>query len=439
MPRLLIGNEFNEDRAGLVDAKQKKTSWWTQRVIWFAEDHDVVVLAVAPEPQYLDYVTGLTGVRADTLTILVPPPGEMGVGVLSPDRMLGSGFVADVRAAVERVDISEVRSLHPDVSVAQLADAAGVGDRLPGREFLLQGGGRIVNSKALFRAVAAGVGAAIPAGGVCSTRAGAADLVMGLLDQGHPVMLKHDFRAGGRGNEILSPVEGVVPVGAQRAVAIGDRRSLLDYFEQRWDWLTSSGQTQFVVERYYPGSRAMFAEFAIADEGVRLAGTGEMVSAPLAAAEIIPPQGLSTREIDELIEGGRLMSVALHAIGYRGMLSADAIVTPDREVMFTEYNGRVTGSTHIYGIVGGKLVGEDYAGKRVLYEREGWPTPSLDAAMAKLKEADLQFDPLRNVGTVLVMPYNKSNGTIRYCIVAENLDDADRCRDAVEALFTPID
>jgi len=437
VPRLLIGNEFNEDRAGLVDAKQKKTGWWTQRVIWFAEDHDIMVLAVAPEPRYLEYVTGLTGVHADTLTILVPPPGEMGVGVLSPDRMLWPDFVAEVKAAAERLRVTEVRSLHPDLSVAQLVDAAGLGDRLPGRGFLLQGGGRIVNSKALFRAIAAGVGAALPAGGVCSTRAAGTDLIMGLLERGHPVMLKHDFRAGGRGNEIISPIEGVVPVGAQRAVVITGRQALHDYFDQRWDWLTSSGQTQFVVERYYPDSKAVFAEFAITGEGVRLAGQGEMVSAPLAAAEIIPPQGLSTEQVNELVDGGRRLSEALRAIGYRGMLSADAIVTPDHKVMFTEYNGRITGSTHIYGIVGEKLVGADYAESRILYEREGWPVPSLEEAMTALKDADLLFDPHRKTGTVLVMPFNRSNSTIRYCVIAEDLADADRYRKAVEALFEP--
>jgi hypothetical protein len=263
----------------------------------------------------------------------------------------------------------------------------------------------------------------------------ALELIGGLLDQGQPVILKHEFRAGGRGNEILSPVPGVLPVGAQRVVVIDGRTALEEYLAGRWDWLTSHGQTQFVAERYHPGSTAVFAEFAITDDDVRLAGQGEMVSAPLAAAEIIPAPSLSERELADLVEGARRMCEALHAMGYRGMLSADAIVTAEHEVLFTEYNGRITGSTHIYGVIGERLIGDDYARTRVLLEREGWPVPSLGEAMTALRDAGLAFDPRSRTGVVLVMPYNPSNGSIRYCAAAADLAAARECQEAVESLF----
>jgi hypothetical protein len=435
MPRLLIGNEFNEDRAGLADAKQKRTGWWAQRLLWFAHDGDVLVLPVAPDETYLRYVTSLTQADPASLAVLVPPPGEMGVGVLSPDRMLDPRFVEQVGKLAAQHEVDEVMSLHPDVSVAQLADAAGVGHALPGFQFLLQGGGRLVNSKPVFRAVAAGVGAPLPPGGVSADKSTALALVGGLLDSGHPVMLKHEFRAGGRGNEILSPLPGVQPVGAQRAVVISDHDQLQEYFADRWDWLTSRGRSHFVVERYYPDSTAVFAEFAVTDDGVQLGGQGEMISAPLAAAEIIPAPDLSVAELAELVEGGRRMCEALRMVGYRGMLAADAIVTPDRQVLFTEYNGRITGSTHIYSVIGRQLAGADYADTRVLFEREGWPVPSLDEAISALGDADLLFDENRRTGIVLAMPYNPSNSSIRYVAVAEDLASARQYQEVVESLF----
>lgn len=434
MPRLLIGNEFNEDRVGLADARRKRTGWWTQRLLWFARDDDILVLAAAPEDAYLEYVTALTRTSPGSLAILVPPPGEMGAGVLSADRMLGPAFVEQVGKLAAMRGIDEVVSLHPDVSVAQLAEAAGVGQALPGRDFLRQGGGRLANSKPVFRAIAAGVGAPLPAGGVCTSQAMAMELIGGLLEN-HPVMLKHEFRAGGRGNEILSPVPGVLPVGAQRTVVVADRAALQDYLAGRWDWLTSGEKNPFVAERYYPDSSAVFAEFAITDDGVRLAGHGEMVSAPLAAAEIIPAPGLSGPELAELVAGGSRMCEALRAMGYRGMLSADAIVTAEREVLFTEYNGRITGSTHIYSVIGEHLVGADYARTRVLLEREGWPVPSLCEAVTALREAGLAFDPGTRTGVVLAMPYNPSNSSIRYCAVAPDLATARQSQQIVESLF----
>ena len=67
MTRLLIANDFNEDEAGIAEARSKKTGWWAQRMVWFAEDDDVLVMTVEPEPAYLDYVTSLTGVARSSV------------------------------------------------------------------------------------------------------------------------------------------------------------------------------------------------------------------------------------------------------------------------------------------------------------------------------------------------------------------------------------
>ncbi|MDL5199796.1 peptide ligase PGM1-related protein [Streptomyces sp. ALI-76-A] len=435
MPRLLIGNEFNEDSAALADARQKKTAWWTQRLIWFARDHDVLVMAVAPDEEYLRYVTSLTGARPEALTIVVPPPGSMGVAVLSADRLVAPSFLAELRTVLGERPVDEVFFLHPDASVARLARALGVESALPGYGFLAQGGGRLVNSKPAFRAIAGGTGIPLPEGGVCTNVPEADALIGHLLFQGKSVILKHEFRAGGRGNEILSPVEGVLPVGAHRTVVVPEPSALRAYLGTRWDWLSSQGKNPVVVEEYIPDSRAVFAEFALSDDGVEFAAQGEMISAPLAAAEIIPAPDLTERVLDGLLEGGRKLCAPLQAFGYRGLLSADAVVTPDERLLFTEYNARVTGSTHVYGIIGAQLVGKDYARERILLEREGWPVPSFRSAIDALSGKGLLYDPDTRCGVVLIMPYNPTNSSIRYCIVARSVEAGRAQQDVVEALF----
>ncbi|WP_432994456.1 peptide ligase PGM1-related protein [Dactylosporangium sp. CA-233914] len=435
MARILIGNEFNEDRAGLVDAKRKKDAWWTQRLVWFAEDHDVLVMAVAPDEAFLRHVTGVTGTARETLRIVVPPPGSLGVGVLTADRLAAPQLLARLRDALAGEPPDAIISLHPDVSVAVLARALGAVQALSGFGFLSQAGGRLVNSKAAFRAIAAGTGVPVPAGGVSTDPAQLVETVDALLGDDQPVILKHEFRAGGRGNEILSRESGRTPVGAQHVVVVRDRGELEVYVARRWAWLTSNGQSPVVVEQYHPGSRALFAEFAVTDKGVDFGGQGELLSAPLAAAEIIPAPDVAEHVVEALVEGGRALCEPLQAMGYRGRLSADAILTAAGRLLFTEYNGRITGSTPVYAVFGERVIGPGYSRDRVLFDRDGWRVPSFAGALAALTEAGLAYSPDSRLGAVVVTPYNSDNGTVRYCLAAASLHEALRAQAAIEGLF----
>ncbi|MEV6923816.1 peptide ligase PGM1-related protein [Dactylosporangium sp. NPDC051485] len=435
MVRILIGNEFNEDRAGIIDAKQKKTAWWTQRLAWFARNDDILVMAVAPDEEFLRHVTGVTGTDHATLRIVVPPPGGLGVGVLTADRLAAPALLAELRAALHGRHPDAVISLHPDTSIAELSTALGAQHALAGHSFLSQAGGRLVNSKAAFRAIAAGAGVAIPEGGVSTTPAQLVETAGRLLDRDLPVILKHEFRAGGRGNEIVTPYEGITPVGAQRAVTVRSRAEFEAYVERRWSWLTSNGQSPLVVERYHPGSRALFAEYSITDKGVDFGGQGELISAPLAAAEIIPAPDVADAAVTALLDGGRALSEPLHAMGYRGTLSADAILTNDGQILFTEYNGRITGSTPVYAVFGEQVIGPQYSRDRVLFDRDGWPVPSFAEAVAALDRSGLAYSSATGLGAVLVTPYNTSNGSVRYCLAAACITDVWRAQERIEALF----
>ncbi|MEK8174888.1 hypothetical protein NKH77_55005 [Streptomyces sp. M19] len=83
------------------------------------------------------------------------------------------------------------------------------------------------------------------------------------------------------------------------------------------------------MERYVRDSSAFFVEFLVTDDGVRLTGDGELLSAPYAVGQIMPSQGLEPEVLDQIVEGGRKLAEALRAIGYRGILGPDTIVTPN--------------------------------------------------------------------------------------------------------------
>jgi hypothetical protein len=433
MTRLLIGNDFSED----ARTDRGWTGWWVQRLVWYAEDGDILVLPVAPEDDFLRYVTGLTGTRSDRLNVVVPS-GEGRNGMLTPDQLADPGFLARLREAIAGRELTEVLSLWPDVAIARLARVLGAESALPGYGFIDAAGGMLVNSKAMFRAIAAGAGVPLPPGTVCTSRNAAERAIAELLDEDFPVIVKHEFLSGGHGNEILSTTGGFRPVGARRVVKVSSRADVRSYLDDSWHWLSGGDRCRPVLEHYIRDSSAYFGEYRIAADGITLAGDGELLSAPYAIGQIMPSIGLEPHTFDTLIEAGRRLCEPLHAMGYRGMLAADAIVTPDRQVLFTEYNGRFTGSTHIYGTIGKQVVGPGYGKDRMILERvwpEGWTVPSFASALERLTTAGLAYDAATRAGVVLTNAFDNLNG-VMYCIIAEDLGTAWARDRQLRPLFT---
>ncbi|MDX3228653.1 peptide ligase PGM1-related protein [Streptomyces sp. ME19-01-6] len=431
MVAVLIGNSTNADLVG--SSERDGAGWWAQRLLWFARDTDIVVLPVPPQDEFLDYVTSLTGTRRDRLRVVVPPPGAEGSYRLTRDRLVNPEFHEALRQAVDGREITSVFPLWPDAAVAEMARSLGAETAVPGHRFLSQGGGALVNSKVVFRAVAAGSGVPLPEGTVCGNRQDAEDTIWEMLERGHPVIAKHEYASGGAGNQILSPFPGVRALGAPQVTLATDRSAVDDFLAKHWDPLTDGGRYHLVVERYFPESTAVFAEFLITDRGPELGAHGEMIMAPVANAQVIPAPGLTAEQLTVLVEEGRRLCLPLHAMGYRGRLSADAVVTPDGAVLFTEYNGRVTGSTHMYRVLGEHVVGQDYPRRRVVMERVGWQVPSFDAAAERLTAAGIAYDRETRTGVLLNTAF--SGGDVWYCVVAEDVEAARRYEDVVSTLF----
>lgn len=423
MTRLLIANDCPEQTVGTHAEFSQGMAVWAQRILWHIEDGDIVVLPVAPDAGYLAYIAELIGVRLESINLIVAPPGDS--EHLSADRIMNSALYDAVNHALAGRRLSCILPLTPDAAVVILARALGAEQTLTGAAFASQGGGVMANSKVIFRAIAAGSGVPIPAGRVTHSVHEAENILADmLLTQQLAVIVKKDFGQGCRGNEILSAVDGVIPNGGRRGIVLADRVAIRAYIAESWQWLTNDGRHSVVFERYFPGSIAIFAEFNVSDAGVEFAGVGEMLATPIADGQVIPPVGLSPTTVAEIIAGGARISASMQTIGYRGTLSNDAIVTPDGEVFFSEYNGRITGSTHIYATVGTRIVGKAWMRKRVLLERRGWIAPSFQTAVDRLKASGLAFNPETKQGIVLTGTFFPSRQVISYTVVAEDLSAA---------------
>lgn len=430
--RLLVANDFSED----LREDHGEAAYWVQRLVWFAEDDDVLVLPIDPGDVYVDYVTAFTGVNRASLKVIVPPP--KGIDSLTADRLMDPGFLTQLDDAVGGRPIEQILALWPGAAVAWLARSLGAESAMPGCGFIAQAGGALVTSKAIFRAIAGGVGVPLPDGTVCLSREAAARAIAQLLGPEQPVILKRDYLSGGRGNEIITLGEDVRPVGARRSVNLLAAEEVCPYLDERWDWLSDSGRSWVIVERYISDSRAFFADFVLTDGGVELAGHGEMLSAPLAIGEIMPSPGLAAETLEKIVDGAERLSQAVRGMGYRGRLCVDSIVTPSGDVLFTEYNGRVHGGVHFYEIIGRKVLGADYGNGRIIVERlwpAGWAVPSFEAALQRLTQAQLTFDRVSRTGAILSNAYDPRYKGVPYCIVAENTDAAWTYDSKIKPLF----
>ncbi|MPY57501.1 preATP grasp domain-containing protein [Streptomyces spongiae] len=440
MPTLIVSNQRTEEMVGdleLLDPDYRRyVGNQAQRMAWCLREGDILVLPMPADEEFLRYVADSLGIERDSVRVIVPPAGRVGEGLLSRDRLTDEGFLAELREAVAAQGTDRVLPFHFDSTVAELTRMLGLDRVTPGFGFLDQSGGRLLNSKSTFRALAGGVHAPVPEGGVFSAREEAeAFLWEGLLSQGHPAILKQDFHVAGFGNEIVSPVPGVDPLGARRTVVTEDREELVKYLTDRWDWLTDGGRNRVVIERYVPESVPIYAEVRVEEHGVEFTGHGEMRMKPVLNGLIVPAPSAELPAFPGFLDAVRLLCEPIHAVGYRGIVSVDAIVTPDQDILINEFNCRTGGSTHIHRI-GERVVGADYFEERVLVELRRCTFPPFATAVEALRTHGLAYDPATRTGVLVTVDDGSPTGGFgEYVVVAEDADGVRELELAVGELF----
>lgn len=439
MVNLLVGNLRTEEMIGdlqLLTAEAKLvTGCAAQSLIWFAGDGDVAVLPWAPDPDYVSYVCTLTGTNPASLRIVIPPSAPYD-GILDAGRLRNPQFLNDLDQAIAGRGVDKIIAFYPDELTATLARQVGATAALPGHAFLTQHGSAIANSKATFRAVANGIGCPVPEGSVCADRFSAERQIANLLAKGPAVVVKREFHGAGDGNEILV-TDADISVEGTRLVRFIDQGSTVSkYVTERWDWLTDNGKHRAIVERYHIGSTPVFADFIVSDSGVIQVGHGQMLMDPAYVGVIVPAPDLTDIQRKIFFDESRRICTAFGAIGFRGTMGVDGIRTADGKVLLNEVNGRFTGSTHLFQLIGRRLIGEDFLERRVIIGRSTLKVPSFSSAITLIKSNELSYDPQSRCGVILVCDYGKANKTVKYYAVAESLAAAREYDKSLREIFT---
>ncbi|MEU3096479.1 peptide ligase PGM1-related protein [Streptomyces sp. NPDC006967] len=439
---MVISNQRTEEMVGdlgvLAPDYRRYVGNQAQRMAWCLEAGDLLVLPMPISEEFLRYILEHLRIDRDTVQVLVPPPGVFGEGVLSADRLFAEPFLSALRAAAATQGVDQVLPFHFDSAVSALVRELGLEAEVPGYGLLEQGGGRLLNSKAMFRALAGGAGVPVPEGAVCrSLQETEAFLWENLLSRGEPAILKQDFHVAGFGNEVVSPVAGVDPVGALRTVVTPDREAVTAYLKDRWPWLTDGGRNLVVVERYFADSLPIAAEFDVTDTDVRCVGHGEMRMKPVLNGHIWPAPAARNNGFTDFLEAAQRLCVPIQAMGYRGVVSVDAIVVPGGDILLNEYNCRVSGSTHAHRIRD-RVVGRA-AEERVLVELRRCTFPPFPVLLDALKAEGLHYDPRTQTGVLLTVDdHSSAGGYGEYCVVAESVTAAERMEKEITDLLASL-
>jgi pre ATP-grasp domain-containing protein/pheganomycin biosynthesis PGM1-like protein len=436
MAKLVIGSwGTTREMAGMSPEGLRHAGSQGQRMLWCAEAGDVIVLPIHPDPAFLSYATGLMGFDAASVDVVVPPPGRGGE-VLTRDRVEDAAFLAELRDRVRDRGADSVTTFYFDDPVNWLVRQVGLDKGTAGFGFVDQGGNELLNSKVVFRMLAAGTSLPVPDGIVTETAADAVDFVWELLRSGRSAIVKQDTGSAGAGNEILTPAAGVDAIGAEHHFVFTDRAALAEHVASRWLWYTEQDRRPAVLEEYIPDCDPIWGEAEITDDSVRLLGHGRIRLRPICEGVIIPvPPEARTEPFHAFLGHLEALATTLQGIGYRGMVNIDAILTPDGRTLFNELNGRWGGSTHLFTI-GERIVGGGYLEDRCLVERRGNSFASFSSAQQTLVDNGLAYDPATRTGVIITVYGTRPDGTGgEACIIGENLEAAERMERTLQELF----
>lgn len=441
--RILIGNQIDP---AVRDRRDLRA--WTQRVLWFAMDDDLVVLCAEPDPQFLQYATTLTGVNPTSLHIMIAPAGRHDGLLLDPESLVSPAFLHAVAAALDTCGagwVSEVFALWPSPAVSRFATALGIENRFPGAAFFAQGGGELGNNKATFRALAAGADVPIPSGAVCRDANEAATATADLLAGSGSVVVKQAHNGAGVGNQLVvrdSPLS-LDHVGARHLHWLADGPDGIEaYWAERWDWASAGGRHPVVIEEFVPHSKSVFSEHYVASDRTWPTEMGTLFYVRRRLShQTVPLRDLDAPARAQLLGGGTRLAETYRSLGFRGNLSADAIVTPDGRVVFTEVNAQVSGSLHIYDVIARRIVDVAATPERSVIEYHvppTWAVPDLDIFLAATDQLGCAYDPDTRTGVIVSMPLiplEAGKAQFVFCICYAHDVDRQQVWDQLDAQF----
>ncbi len=423
MPRLWLGNACTEhmvDRMDLLTVEDVRGILFAmKRLIWLLRDGDAIVLPRPVPDVFLQYVASHTGLDTRSVRIISPD-----ADLLSHDLLHGKEVLGLLQHIV--TPDWEFRPYIYDRGAVTFARKLGLHTD-KARPFLGQGGAELFNSKVVFRAFAAGAGFSIPTGMPCRTNGDLKHTVAWLLSRTTSVIIKRDRAVGGHGNFVVTTDPHLDVTGALSKMYLTDPHDLDEVVATASLAPTHAPQGEVVVEEFHPNCQSVYVEVVCPEDGREpsIVNSGELRTAedpPVLVGLEMPLETIPDSSRKEFYAEAMRMAKMMQGLGYTGLASIDAVISPTGDLWFNEVNARMGGSTHLHHIAE-TLVGPDWVDSHILLSRFNVRSPDLQQLLELLKVNGLSWDPESRRGVVIASDDTEVSGNIEYVILAPSWEE----------------
>ncbi|CAM5625742.1 hypothetical protein EES47_26150 [Streptomyces sp. ADI98-12] len=436
MPRLWLGNACTEHMVDRMDLLTQDDFdgilFAMKRLVWLMRDGDALVLPRPVPDAFLDHVTQHTGISPDRVHVIAPDADLLTQSLLHSQEVLG-------RLKKLVTPGWEFRPYIHDRGAELLARELGLVTESP---FVAEGGAELLNSKVVFRALAAGAGFAVPDGIPCRTSEDLSRTLQRLLAAHQAVILKRDRAVGGHGNIVVTTDPGLEGTGALRTIVLGDPADHEQVLKEAGLTATHAPQGEIVLEVFHPGCTSVYVEVDCPLHGEPALLNGGQLRTdqdpPVLAGLALPPRSVPGRAWEAFTGEALRMARFMQSLGYRGLASIDAVIDQASNVWFNEVNARLGGSTHLHHIAQ-TLVGPDWTDSHVLISRFNVRAPALDRLLHAMQEHGIAWDSRQQCGIVIASDDTAATGNLEYVVLAHTYEEADALEDHLAALLTRHD
>ncbi|WP_344361338.1 peptide ligase PGM1-related protein [Streptomyces gobitricini] len=403
-----------------------------KRLVWLMRDGDVLVLPRPVPGAFLDHVAQHTGMSPDRIHVIAP-----GADLLTQDLLHSEEILGRLRGLVTP-DWEFCPYIH-DRGAEVFARELGLAT---GSRFMAEGGAELLNSKVVFRALAAGAGFSIPDGIPCRTSEDLTHTLHQLLAAHRAVILKRDRAVGGHGNIVVTTDPDLEGVGALHTIVLDDPTDHEQVLKEAGLTATHAPHGEVVLEAFHPGCTSVYVEVDCPERGepVLLNG-GQLRTAqhpPILAGLALPPRNVPSPAWERFTDEALRMARFMQSLGYRGLASIDAVIDQAGNTWFNEVNARLGGSTHLHHIAK-SLVGPRWTDSHVLISRFNVRAPALDRLLHTIQEHGLAWDPPHQRGIVIASDDTAATGNLEYVILAHNHEEADVLEEQLTTLLNQHD
>ncbi|MBF4618386.1 hypothetical protein ITJ44_09905 [Clavibacter sp. VKM Ac-2873] len=418
MPKIVILNNRAEYPTGIGLDSMEAIAKTAARHFWLVEAGDIVLAPTVIDSDFMGYVGKMRGFNERSIRYVTT--GR----ILRDDVLTAPDTIAHLHRLMATEDDWALMPCFMTEGVAVLSEALGIAS-LSGEGFAAQRGGDLFNRKSHFRQMAAGIGMPIPRGALVHDRAGLARVIPRHTAATGAFIIKRDNSAGGFGNIVGTRGPSVPLPGARETIPLGE--DVAGFSDSVWSKVAEGEKSTVVVEEYHPATHIFYFEFLIDDQGrpgfldsgdVRMeldddAAAKSMVWEGLDIPAILPPYSLV------LASGWALRFAQLAAaVGYRGYLNIDGILTAGGDILFNEVNARWGGGFVLHRIAEA-LIGPRYADAVCISSLRNIPVIDVMPFVGLLERTSLAWSRDRGEGVVLVTADGRESDTMECLVIAK--------------------